>query len=393
MNINKVHLPFLDGIRGIAILVVFLFHSLAASFGFGKLPWNGLFPDFDTTRSFLVLYPFTYGSAGVAMFFVVSGFCIHLSHQRSKDKGWLLFANRRLFRIYPPYLLAIALFFFISPWGSLDINSFPRLIQFFSHVFSIQNFSEKTLFGINPSFWSIAVEVQLYAIYPLLLLFTKRLGWKSALLIVGTIEVSIRTLAMVYGFWAENPLPLFVTLSPFGFWLSWSIGAYLCECFLAGRSSRLFAFRFDVICLIAFALPLFRPTAGFKFLAFSFLTATAIERLMTEKWKLPTSRLATIAWNHLSLLGTVSYSFYLLHQPIINLTGELFEKTFPDSIIHPLVKYLTCIAWYFIILFISYFFYRIVEQPSVHLGKIVWRKIEKPKRSAQEGAEPIASEL
>jgi len=115
---NKIHLPFLDGIRGIAILGVFFFHSLHATFGFDNLKWNGIYRDFNVLDSFLALYPFTYGGAGVAIFFVVSGFCIHLRHQRSKDGDWLSFANRRFFRIYPPYLLAL-LFFSLSRLGAL----------------------------------------------------------------------------------------------------------------------------------------------------------------------------------------------------------------------------------------------------------------------------------
>src|SRR6478752_5593302 len=83
MHLDKRHLPFLDGIRGIAILAVFLSHSLGAAYGMAMLPWDGPFRSLDAPISFLMLYPFTYGSAGVAVFFVVSGFCIHLSHRRS----------------------------------------------------------------------------------------------------------------------------------------------------------------------------------------------------------------------------------------------------------------------------------------------------------------------
>ncbi len=126
MNRANEHLPFLDGIRGIAILAVYLYHSLGTSFGFDQLPWVGMFRDFETSRSFLLLYPVTYGFAGVAVFFEVSGFCIHLSHQRSRDKGWGCFFSRRFFRIFPPYLLAVCLFFFIWPWGSLSIDSLHR---------------------------------------------------------------------------------------------------------------------------------------------------------------------------------------------------------------------------------------------------------------------------
>jgi len=378
--LKKIHLPFLDGIRGIAILAVFLFHSLGASFGFDKLQWDGLFRDFDVSRSFLALYPFTYGSAGVAIFFVVSGFCIHLSHQRSKDKGWLLFANKRFFRIYPPYLLAIFVFFCVWPWGSFSIDSFARFAQLTSHVLAFHNFDQRTFFGINASFWSIAVEIQLYAIYPLLMLLTTRLGWKRTLLIVGTAEITIRLYGSINGLLLNDPLPRlprYVAASPFAYWLSWSLGAYLCECFLANRTTRLFSIRFDLLCIAAFTFPLFRPTASFTFLAFSLLTATAIERLMTEKWTLPTNRYFKWAWSHLSFLGVMSYSFYLFHQPIIGLTGRAFSKLLPDTFIHPLIKYSVCLAWYPVILFISYLIYRVVEQPSISLGRIAWSKIKK----------------
>jgi len=377
-QIKILHFPFLDGIRGIAILAVFLFHSLGASFGFDKLKWDGIFRDFDVSMSFLALYPFTYGSAGVAIFFVVSGFCIHLSHQRSTNKGWLLFASKRFFRIYPPYLLAIFIFFCVWPWGSFSVDSFPRLAQLISHVVAIHNFDERTFFGINPSFWSIAVEVQLYIIYPLLMLFTTRHGWKWTLLIVGTIEICIRLFALANGLLSNDPLPRYITASPFAYWLSWSLGAYLCECFIANRTARLFHIRFDFLCIAAFVLPLFKPTASFSFLVFSLLTATAIERLMTEKWTLPTNRYFKWGWSHLSFLGVTSYSFYLFHQPIINLTSRAFSKMLPDTFIHPLIKYSVCIAWYPIILLFSYLVYRLVEQPSIRLGQFVWAKTKEP---------------
>ena len=239
MHRDKEHLPFLDGIRGIAILSVFLFHSLGTSFGFDKLPWAGLFRDFDTSGSFLALYPLTYGHAGVAVFFVVSGFCIHLSHQRSRDKGWACFFNRRFFRIYPPYLVATCVFFFIWPWGSPDPEGFSPLAQLGSHLFAVHNLHESGFFGINPSFWSVAVEIQLYAIYPLLVLLTIRLGWRKSLILAGFLEIFIRSASSAYGVFYETPLPRIITSSPFAYWFSWSLGAYLADCYLTGKRSRL----------------------------------------------------------------------------------------------------------------------------------------------------------
>jgi peptidoglycan/LPS O-acetylase OafA/YrhL len=374
--LNKVHLPFLDGIRGIAILAVFLFHSMAASFGFSTLGWVGLFRDFDVSRSFLALYPVTYGSVGVAIFFVVSGFCIHLSHQRSKEKGWLSFAIKRLFRIYPAYLLAIFVFFFVWPWGSLSLESFPRIAQLVSHVLAIHNLDPRTFFGINASFWSIAVEIQLYAIYPLFLLFTTKIGWNQALLVVGTFEICIRLWASINGFLFDERLPRFIEYSPFAFWLSWSLGAYLCECFLANRTSRLFRIRFDLMFAVAFALPFFKPTAPFTFFAFSLLTAIAIERLMTETWTLPHNRYFGWCWSHLRFLGVASYSFYLFHQPIIGLTDKVFARNIPDTSIHPLIKFSVCLVWYPLILLLSYIVYCVIEKPSIEFGRLVWTKIK-----------------
>lgn len=89
MTKPKHYVPALDAIRGVAILGVFLFHALGMAFGFDQLPWKGFYRDFDTWRTFLPLYPLTYGSAGVSVFFVVSGFCIHLSFATSSNQGWM----------------------------------------------------------------------------------------------------------------------------------------------------------------------------------------------------------------------------------------------------------------------------------------------------------------
>jgi peptidoglycan/LPS O-acetylase OafA/YrhL len=371
---NKIHLPFLDGIRGLAILGVFLFHSLHATFGFDNLPWRGIYRDFNTSDSFLALYPLTYGGAGVAVFFVVSGFCIHLSHQRSRERSWLSFANRRFFRIYPPYVLALLVFSFLWPWGSFGFNHLSRIQPLTSHLLAVHNFSEKTFFAINPSFWSIAIELQLYALYPLLLLFATKLGWKRALLIVGSGEVWIRLFVSLTSVTSGQPLPWFIQNSPFAFWLSWSLGAYLCECSMNNRTSRLFAVPFWLVSAVAVAVPFFKITSPFTFLVFSFLTAIAIERLMSKKWTYPNHRYLQKVWSHLSLLGIISYSFYLIHQPILELTDNVAVNLFQATPIHPLIKFSLCLSWYPLIFLFSFLMYRLIEKPSIRLGKIVWLK-------------------
>lgn len=370
-RLDKSRLPYLDGIRGIAILAVFLFHSLKPSFGFFRLEWSGLFPDFNAPISYLLLFPITYGSAGVAIFFVVSGFCIHLSHSRNQN-GWLSFANKRLFRIYPPYLLAIFVFFFIWPWGTFGSYDTARIVQLVSHVLAIHNYDQNTFLGINPSFWSIAIEIQLYAIYPLLLFITSKLGWSRGMIIVGCIELFIRLAPAI----PILDMPArFLIASPFAYWLSWSLGAYLCQCLIERRTSPLFRIHFGLMSAVAFMLPLFKPLEPYTFTAFSMLTAIVIERLMTAKWALPKHRQFKRLWAHLSFLGLTSYSFYLFHQPLLDESGRVLEWILPGATLHPLIKYSVCLTCYPAILALSYFLYRLIEKPSIQFGKYVRHKL------------------
>lgn len=367
----KIHLPYLDGIRGIAILGVFLFHSLIASYGFDNLRWNGIFRDFNTSRSFLVLYVFTYGWAGVAIFFVVSGFCIHLSYETSKDKSWSLFAKKRFVRIYPPYFLALLLFSFVWPLGRVELDSLFGFAQFAAHALAIHNYDHRTFFGINGSFWSIAVEIQLYAIYPLLVLFKNSFGWMRTLLMAGFAQICSSLYSSINGLQSESPLPPYITASPFAYWLSWSLGAYLCHCYLTNKTPRPLQIRFDVVLIIALVMPFFKPLAPFAFLTFSLLTAIAIERLATEKWRLPSNIYFRWVWSHLSFLGVISFSFYLLHQPLIDLFVRALSMVVvsKSTFSHPFLTFLLCVVSYPIFLGASYFAYRYIELPFIRIGK------------------------
>jgi peptidoglycan/LPS O-acetylase OafA/YrhL len=82
------------------------------------------------------------GWVGVPIFFTVSGFCIHLSYQRSRENGFKRFFTRRFFRIYPPYLLAVLFFGLIFGerlgwgWRTHDLAIFMgSLGQLGSHIY------------------------------------------------------------------------------------------------------------------------------------------------------------------------------------------------------------------------------------------------------------------
>ena len=90
---------FLDHFRGLAILAVFLLHAFNLSIGNDAGAFRGLTSEFLLRQIPVLLRGFC--EAGVPIFFVVSGFCIHMSYERQGRK-WGSFFVRRFFRIYPP---------------------------------------------------------------------------------------------------------------------------------------------------------------------------------------------------------------------------------------------------------------------------------------------------
>jgi peptidoglycan/LPS O-acetylase OafA/YrhL len=83
-------LDHLDVLRGVAILGVLLFHSIDAVWTGNSFPWHNGVRTIDLSLngpSAFWLYPTQLGHLGVAMFFAVSGFCIHYS-QIYSNTSW-----------------------------------------------------------------------------------------------------------------------------------------------------------------------------------------------------------------------------------------------------------------------------------------------------------------
>lgn len=367
------HIPFLDGIRGLAVLAVFLYHSLGAAYGWDKMVvWKGLFRDFEQSANLLLFFPLTYGGTiGVATFFVVSGFCIHLSYINSRHQGWRAFFWRRFFRIYPAYLLCLAFFFFLWPWYRYSLGSPSARINLISHVFAVHNFVYDAKYAINPSFWSIAAEIQLYIFYPLLILLVVQLGWRRSLIALFAIEVGIRLLD--FHFPGQSFPHYWISNSPLAFWFSWTLGAYLAECRMKGRNHVLSFISIPLVASVAFIVPLFRPTATLDFPLFALLAALIIERLLAMNWQGPNGRgLRRKAWQHLSFLGVVSYSFYLIHQPMVDGLKAIAVGFGAPEKYGPMLIFFACLLIYPLVFFFSWSLFRWVEKPFISIGRTLW---------------------
>ena len=365
--LSRRHLPTLDAVRGVAILGVFCYHLLAASWGNGaeQLKWAGLYRDFHAAPvNFLWFYPLTFGWVGVSLFFVLSGFVIHYSTITSKQTFSAgSFYSRRFWRIYPPYAVAVIIFFLV-PSSLLHLTP-PTRVSFFTHALLVQDFSNSTFALINPSFWSIATEVQFYLVYPALLLLRHRINMSRVLMLVLAFSFLSRVLLMFAKRHAPDSFEdshLMLWTSPMITIFDWTLGAFLAERFAAGK--RVFPAHFGCV-LVAAALflssTLIRPASMFSFQLASLLSAVCIEHAI---W---TERRLSAAEKLLVPLGLCSYSFYLFHQPILNFLVAWIKQHFtgdPVSIVLAGGP-----AMLLLIGLLSAGVYQLIEKPSMRLGR------------------------
>jgi peptidoglycan/LPS O-acetylase OafA/YrhL len=176
-------IPALDGLRGVAILMVLLRHSVAGSDSSSWF-WSALLRSLRLTWS------------GVDLFFVLSGFLIGgiLLDARRSPRYFRTFYLRRAFRILPVYYLFLAFYFS----RHLPIHFLPRVladasplsIPFFSFLTFTHNFWMAALgwFGawaIAPT-WSLAIEEQFYLTIPFLI---RWLQTKSLYIALGCVLI------------------------------------------------------------------------------------------------------------------------------------------------------------------------------------------------------------
>jgi peptidoglycan/LPS O-acetylase OafA/YrhL len=142
------HLPVLDGLRGVAILMVVCFHL-----------WQQSWLDLGRALHLpidIYFFPLA-GFLGVELFFFLSGFCLALTPMTSGRVYFL----RRAWKIVPSYLLALVVAFAFS---AHDRNAF----QLLTHLTFTHSWFFETHYGISGVLWSLAVEVQFYCLLPLI---------------------------------------------------------------------------------------------------------------------------------------------------------------------------------------------------------------------------------
>lgn len=184
------HVPVLDGIRGLAIVLV-MFHHF-----FHGIPQAGSFLD----RAVFGLA--TRGWIGVDLFFVLSGYLITgiLFDAKGQDGYFRNFYARRLLRIFPAYYSLLVVFFVVLnsvPHPSLEAylaESAPDQVWHWTYLtnFRIAWRGSWYAHDMPNVFWSLAIEEQFYLVWPLVVLLGSRLALMRLCAVLFVLTLGVR---------------------------------------------------------------------------------------------------------------------------------------------------------------------------------------------------------
>lgn len=349
-NVNKksTRLSFADGLRGIAALWVVFFHLSEGH-------------HIDAVRqqipTILTKLLFDWGHLGVAIFFVLSGFVMALTAHNAhfNAKNALRFVTRRLTRLAPPYYFAITFTLLLMLVKSKALHvpfNLPSSESMLQHLFFMQGIFNTP--HINVIFWTLCIEVQFYIAFALLLWLADYLEQDKKLNYArNKIIISIFCLSLL---WPLDIITNTIWSGGFiGFWYSFLLGVIVCWAWLNKGLSR------NELLVIGFCLCLAVLIIGIvkqnDFALVAAMTAGLILLAgVTEKMHI------WLNWPWLQWLGLVSYSLYLLHNPItgasFNIAEKLVGKGFGAEILASAFTLIICLV-------AAYLSFLIIERPSI----------------------------
>ena len=326
MNIEKTgYVPHVQGLRGIAVLAVVLYHS--------GLPLHG-------------------GYLGVDIFFVISGYVVTLSiKQQITDNRFSLgdFYSRRIRRLIPLLtlvnLVTIALcVFFLSLFGEIQKGlSTVRWSSFFGANIQLLDENSYTKLTRNPfrHLWSLAVEEQFYFIYPIVAIvaiqiskWTKKYNWKAwfgrLFLVLFTVSFIYYLLLTKNSLSESNLKYAFFSITP-RFWEFASgvlIAVYSSNLKKTAKPLTPFI-RYTAAISLMIVLSLLHSDHQLPRAILVIPVAATTGMILFGD----TGRLGKLlASRPLTYLGDVSYGWYLWHWPLIVFTNIIFPGNIAAAI-------------------------------------------------------------
>lgn len=346
---NRQHFYIFDSLRGLGALAVVLFH-LGGHEGMKNV--------IDASPG-VVAIALSYGTFGVAVFFVLSGFVISYSLDRwrqsrfDKEASWFKYVAKRLIRLTPPYYAAIvvALVFALLAAATSGEDFEPGLVpfsftRFLAHLFYVQEIVG--FINFNDVFWTLAIELQFYLVLVMLWWVREKVPFGNLVIPVAALACLAWPFALVA---VEGRSPWFAAL-----FYSFCAGSLLHEVW----KQRLPIWTpLAYVGLLFVALVAGGPNPGFLIttIGTTLLILSAIKFDGLSSWL---SR-GSFRW-----LGKISYSLYLIHTPILGAAFVVVFKIFGEGslVVDLFAATLAVVAS----LIGATFFYYLFELPSIKFG-------------------------
>ena len=314
------HLVPLDGLRGLAILLVLLLHFTTDM----ELA--------DGTIAAGVRSVFQLGWSGVYLFFVLSGFLITgiLVDNKGGDRYFSAFYARRALRILPVYFLAVFAAFHLLPrlFESFDTGGIRTESAFWLFLVNFVRLPDQLARTVG-HFWSLAIEEQFYLMWPLVVFLTTPKQARRIALLTVVLSPIARYLAILAG----------VSGGSIYHWTPFSLDGLATGAFIAlsmrdaeargglDRLSKIAGIGAATVAAVLYG-PVYIPeplssrldfTLGFSSLCIGF--GALLTRVVLAT---PEARLSRVlSARALVTLGTYSYAMYLVHIPLLRVVSKL----------------------------------------------------------------------
>ena len=394
-------LQSIDALRGLAALGVVLYHAVMQT---ATAVPNNVF----RWPVKLLQFISSFGYIGVFLFFVISGFCIHLQWAKSRATQqpqaikFGSFWRRRIRRLYPPYLIAFALFMLMAALTTgINVTHF-LVYDVVMHLLMLHNLDPNTCYSINGVFWTLAIEEQLYLAYFLLLFLRTRWGWGPTLLVCALVRVG--WFLFSHAAWVTTGTGIPVPEAAASHWFTWALGAIAveaafgliklpkwCRNLWIGGAAIVLASATSMILPATqkdtlphdLAWMLMHPAWGVGFFILVNRVVEAEQAWLAKERKqgfVARSVVRVIAGA--AFVGVFSYSLYLTHELVIMQSWSFVIKGFPPILNSLLIVVPATIAF-------AWVFYRFCEKP--YMRKTV-RKVERVEEYRTEEPLPVFSQ-
>ncbi len=307
-------MPALDGLRGIAILAVMLFH------------FRWIFVNGSDRFSQFMYAGLGFGWMGVDLFFALSGFLITgiLLDTRESTSYFRTFYGRRALRIFPLYYGTLIVILGACPFiaQSLGHNNLWSHVNSLWYLFYVANWQPGTHGLIDPMvghFWSLCVEEQFYLVWPAVVWLTPTRWLPSLALILVGLSALLRVSLVQSGAGGEVLYRITLTrMDPL------ALGALAAMAYRRLSMGRWIRSRARLLISLSLALVLvtvlvqhgFDPDSGpmqlvgYIFLAILFATVVFLATNASGTLK------SALTWRPLTIAGAFSYAMYVFHIPI-----------------------------------------------------------------------------